>query len=802
MQMKNRKTVPANIHQLRYRSDDLRAYGAWATEGSTLMRLHSRRARTGFVLLLTLLMVSGSLAPLASRAEKPGSAAYPASAVTLMEPVKNRLSGPSWIFASGLDPRVSATRPKLNPILGRDWSTVSSVGSGGLAGGSAQQVPFRDPAPGFSRNLIVTRQLGLFPIQTEPHIAVDPNDPDHLVLGVIDYNFPAMSTYLSWDGGETWEGPQQVRYFREDFTAAGDPVLAFDHESNVFITSISLGFEGFKLGSLKSDAEVSSMVVAKSTDGGYTWSEPVSAARSEIVTESNVDETGRERGTVTLPFLDKPWLAVGPNPADPDASSLYLTYSEFRTTYSLVYSDELAFLSAPYTESVIRVTRSDDGGLTWTKPNSVSPVVLQAEGSREPGMDGPGASEGFELLQENYPGLSNEVLQAEGIDPETAAVHGDGVGGVWTQQDTATEPDSSNRTVQGSQPTVLPDGTLAVVYVDTTNDGIQDGMMTIMAVLSKDGGETLSEPVVIGVFREPHYRPRNASFRYWGTAFPQLASGPNGEIYVAVTGLPGDKVGDDGDIYLMRSLNGGEAWEEPARINTDSTNRVQFFPAVDVSPNGTVHLMWADMRDDPDEVRYHIYYSRSEDQGETFGFTLEDESFTAPDTRVTDFASNSLRGFPNGLFIGDYFSLAANDEDVYMVWTDTRLGEYGGPSEQVAFARQRALPNPELFLNPPSGAAGRTVDIQGFGFQTESNLLIQVSGVTVASERTNDKGEFQTRIYMPITGEGPQEIRVFDETGNVATASFYTEFGFDSIQNILQPDGPDPTPVPVASPTP
>jgi hypothetical protein len=47
------------------------------------------------------------------------------------------------------------------------------------------------------------------------------------------------------------------------------------------------------------------------------------------------------------------------------------------------------------------------------------------------------------------------------------------------------------------------------------------------------------------------------------------------------------------------------------------------------------------------------------------------------------------------------------------------------------------------------------------------------------------KGQFQTSIYMPLTGEGPTEITAYDETGNVATASFYTEFGFDSLQDQL-----------------
>ncbi|MER3439279.1 MAG: hypothetical protein C4346_17775, partial [Chloroflexota bacterium] len=299
----------------------------------------------------------------------------------------------------------------------------------------------------------------------------------------------------------------------------------------------------------------------------------------------------------------------------------------------------------------------------------------------------------------------------------------------------------------------------------------------------------------------------------WGAAFPQVAIGPNDEIYIATTALPPDKPTDDGDIYLMRSFDGGKTWKDPVRVNQDRTNRAQFFPAITVGPDGVVHLMWGDMRDDPQEVRYNIYYTKSEDRGETFGFTLPEQNFTAPDTRVSDFPSNSLRAFPGGQFIGDYFAITASDTDVYMVWADSRLGEFGGFAQQIGFARQTAIRAPSLFLNPPSGSAGRVVDIQGLGFQPDSNILLLVSGVIVANPRTNAEGGFTTSIYMPVTGEGPTSVSAYDETGNVATASFYTEFGFDTLQESLSAinqqlglpnlgSRPGGTPVPAASPVP
>ncbi len=144
-----------------------------------------------------------------------------------------------------------------------------------------------------------------------------------------------------------------------------------------------------------------------------------------------------------------------------------------------------------------------------------------------------------------------------------------------------------------------------------------------------------------------------------------------------------------------------------------------------------------------------------------------------------------MKGFPGGLFIGDYMGLAATEDDVFLVWPDTRLGEYGGYCQQIGFARKTAIEAPSLFLSPPSGSAGRIVDIQGFSFQPDAAIQLYVSGVITSTLRTDLKGQFQTSIYMPLTGEGPTEIRAYDETGNVATASFYTEFGFDSLQDQL-----------------
>ena len=733
----------------------------------TLLRRGSGRWLLGaraLVLLVITALLGAVAPPPVSQAEEEG--AIPVGEFRLLEPVEKMLSASSWVMATGQDPRLMDI-PTGGGARGVDWTAYGVVPGGSRSGSAlAPQVPFRSAAPAFSRNQLVTRQLGLFPLSTEPHIAVNPLDPEHLVLGVIDYNFPSMSSYVSFDGGETWEGPNQLRYFPEDFSAAGDPVVAFDRDGNVYMASISLGFEEFRLGSLVSATEISSIVVSRSEDDGLTWGEAVSTARSTIETTSFPDETGRERGEVAADFLDKPWMAIGPDPADPERDIIYIAYTEFKTRYTTLYADELPFLTSPITETTIRVVRSSDGGATWSDPIGVSPTVFQAEGAGEEGEGGSAAV---------------DAQSDDGDITQQAQQEGEAAGS------------EADQTVQGPQPEVMADGTVVVAYLDTTLDGVQEGLATIMVTLSEDGGRTFGEPVQAGVFREIHFRPRNTFFRWWGSAFPQVTVGPDDEIYIAVTAKPGDKPTDDGDIFLLRSLDKGQTWDAPVRINADDTDRIQFFPAIDVAPDGTLHAMWGDMRDDPQEARFHIYYSESDDQGATWGFVNEEIGLNVPETRVTDFPSNSLRGFPGGRFLGDYFGLAASEDDVYLVWADTRLGEYAGPNQQIGFARKRAITPPSLFLNPPSGDAGRDVAIQGFGFQPDSEITIDVGGITITNLRSNERGEFQTNVYMPVTGEGARNVTAYDETGNVATASFFTEFGFDSIARELEEirDGSD-----------
>ena len=659
-------------------------------------------------------------------------------ALAFRDQASRYLSGRASLIAQGADANADTMAGS-----GQTGPTASGLGAPDSQGGVL--VPYRDPSARFSRNILIPTDFSAAPIQTEPHLAVNPDDPDHIVAGMIDYNFPGTSMYVTYDGGVTWEGPVVIKRPRDELGAGGDPVLAFDRAGTVYNTFISLDIEEFTVGNLLGSAVVSSMALSASDDGGHTWTEGSPAVRSEVNSDFEIDQLGRTRGTVSIGFLDKPWLAVGPNPDDPDMDIIYISYTHFNTTYRISYTDELAFLSNPVLETTIEVVSTKDGGISWSDPVIVSPIIRQA-------FEFGGSEQAS--IEENPDALQSPEAVPGGQEQEVI--------------------EGIRRIVQGSYVATHDDGTVYVSWMDSLDDGPFEGFAQMFVAKSEDGGLEFEDERPAGNrFLELGFSPRSGFYRFWGSSFSRIAVGPNEELYVVFSAAPSGNRADDADVMMIRSTNQGETWTRPMRVNDDRTSGIQFFPSLDVSPNGHVHVMWADTRDDPGiDLRYHIYYAVSEDNGESFSVN----------SRVTDSSSNPNYGFPGGEFIGDYMGMAATDDDVYLVWPDTRLGEFQGTNQKIGFARTRPMPQPSIFLSPPRGASATNVTIQGFNFQAEQDIFILVSGVLVSTIESNDEGRFTTQLFFPTAGEGPQSVAVFDASGNSATASFFNEFGFDNLQ--------------------
>src|SRR5712671_233321 len=82
---------------------------------------------------------------------------------------------------------------------------------------------------------------------------------------------------------------------------------------------------------------------------------------------------------------------------------------------------------------------------------------------------------------------------------------------------------------------------------------------------------------------------------------------------------------DPGDVYYIRSSDGGVTFGAPLKLNTDSTTRPQWQPNLSVSPSGTLLATWYDAREsasctagNPAVPCYRMWSRKSNDNGVTW----------------------------------------------------------------------------------------------------------------------------------------------------------------------------------------
>lgn len=280
----------------------------------------------------------------------------------------------------------------------------------------------------------------------------------------------------------------------------------------------------------------------------------------------------------------------------------------------------------------VYVQRSDDDGLTWQ-----SPVSATGNNSFD---DKPYiAASGDEVL----------VAWADfGFSPARVSATRSLDGGLTWNADQLVSVDGGN----GALPIIAPNGDYFVFWRGSFQQNI-------WMVKSTDQGANWTAPSAVGPMSPLPTPLPNASYRI--VNLPTAAVDPlTGDLVV----LWNDQYFGNPDIIAVRSSDGGNTWSTPVKVNDDTGTEAQFFPWVTTDENGTIYAVWYDRRHNG--VDLDVYMSSSTDGGATWD----------ANTRITGSSFTPVLPWEGGAadFIGDYNAVAADSNDVFPFYQDSRSG--------------------------------------------------------------------------------------------------------------------------------
>src|SRR5712691_4019380 len=171
---------------------------------------------------------------------------------------------------------------------------------------------------------------------------------------------------------------------------------------------------------------------------------------------------------------------------------------------------------------------------------------------------------------------------------------------------------------------------------------------------------------------------------------------------------------DPGDVYYIRSSDGGVTFGTPFKLNTDSTTRPQWQPNLSVSPSGTLLATWYDAREstdsdcqygNPASPCYRMWSRKSNDNGVTW---------LADDTLSDVVSPLPAQSDPNivGSYVGDYDYGAALLTKHVTSWADGRVA-ISGASQQDSFTDRELVGFAVTTSNP---ACNSTITTQPTDF--------------------------------------------------------------------------------------
>ena len=255
----------------------------------------------------------------------------------------------------------------------------------------------------------------------------------------------------------------------------------------------------------------------------------------------------------------------------------------------------------------------------------------------------------------------------------------------------------NNGTNMGNMPVpaAASDGTIYVCWIDY--NVLTGGTGTIYLDVSSDGGLTwLPADILVSTINLPPLNLNGGTdLLAKGAAVIDVSPGNPQEVYIVYAEQIVGSI-DEGDIYFIKSTDGGVTWTIPLRVNDDATSNDQVLPWMDVKPNGIIDIAWYDRRNDPADLNWDVFFAASIDGGNSFIPNQQVNSVAAPSPNT-----------PSGLWMGEYLGLVVDNSNAYIGFTSSVLDINGdvffnmaqNPTISIDYGDANDPSYPTLFIN-------------------------------------------------------------------------------------------------------
>lgn len=400
-----------------------------------------------------------------------------------------------------------------------------------------------------------------------------------------------------------------------------------------------------------------------SHNGGVTW--------SETFAHFSTCSGGTASNGGNYDRASDPWVSFAPN--------------------GDVYQISLS-ASADLITSAILVSKSADGGDTWSDP-----ITLRRDSSALNFNDKESITADPTNASDVYAVWDRSRLPSENADFNafhSSAFRGD----IWFSRTTnggvsweAARPifaTKSNEFTIGNQIVVLPNGTLVDIFNLEQGSGKQppsSGRFSQAVIRSMDKGATWSSPIIIA-------KDLSVAVTDPDTGFPVRAGAGLPDIAVDRTTGTLYAVFDDGvfsngahdDIALSRSTDGGLTWSAPVKINQTTNNAAAFTPSVYVAANGSVGVTYYDFRNNTSAAGVPTDYWLVRCSSTSVDCT---NSANWSETHVAGSFDIETAPVARGYFLGDYEGLASvgSDFNTFLpFFVQTNTGNTGNRTDVFA----------------------------------------------------------------------------------------------------------------------